>query len=384
MAANENHLFFVENLLAWHEANPRPLPWKGERNPYLIWLSEIILQQTRVEQGLPYFERFKVAYPTVTDLANASEDEVMKLWEGLGYYSRARNLHATAKHIANELKGSFPTTYEGIRSLKGVGDYTAAAIASFAYDLPHAVVDGNVYRVLSRYFGIETPIDSTEGKREFAGIAQRLLEIGKLGNWEIEPPLNTPISQFPNFPPAGYNQAIMDFGATHCTPAVPRCPSCPMREYCVAVLEHKTSVLPIKSKKLERRQRFFNYLIFNRLDEVFIKKRSERDIWQNLYDFPLIETESLEDKRYFLTKNKTCQAWLGEADWSLRNVSPPQKQELTHQRIVATFWEVEVGKDFLPKETAWQVVERGKLANFAFPKVIDLYINQKFLPLELF
>ena len=363
------------------------MPWKGERNPYLVWLSEIILQQTRVEQGLPYFERFKAAYPTITDLANAPEDEVMKLWEGLGYYSRARNLHATAKHIAHELNGSFPATYDGIRSLKGVGDYTAAAIASFAYGLPHAVVDGNVYRVLSRYFGIETPIDTTAGKRQFAALAQRLLPLTPKGEPNSSKPaeltdelksVGSPLGV------RGYNQAIMDFGATHCTPAAPKCTSCPLRGRCMAFLEKKTAQLPVKSKKLERRKRYFNYLIINRLDEVFIKKRREKDIWQNLYDFPLIETGDLQEGRHFLTKNPTCQAWLGEEDWALRRASPPQRQELTHQRIVATFWEVEVGLGFLPKEEGWVAVERGKFANFAFPKVIDLYFQQKFLPLELF
>ncbi|MCF8245737.1 MAG: A/G-specific adenine glycosylase [Saprospiraceae bacterium] len=383
MATTNRHLFFTINLLDWHSGHHRPMPWKGERNPYLVWLSEIILQQTRVEQGLPYFERFKAAYPTVTDLANAPEDEAMKLWEGLGYYSRARNLHAAAKHIAHELNGSFPTTYEGIRSLKGIGDYTAAAIASFAYDLPYAVVDGNVYRVLSRFFGMETPIDSTMGKKEFAVLAQGLLEIG---NWGIggETIPQFPISPIPNFSPSGFNQAIMDFGATHCTPATPKCPTCPMQEHCVAFLEKKTGELPVKTKKLVRRQRIFNYLIINRLREVFIKKRTEKDIWQNLYDFPLIETEALHDDRQFLTKNKTCEAWLGESGWQLLRVSPPQRQELTHQRIVATFWELGVGADFLPKEENWVAVERRKLSNFAFPKVIDLYFQQKFLPLELF
>lgn len=372
MATTDIQVFFTKNLLAWHAGHHRPMPWKGERNPYLVWLSEIILQQTRVEQGLPYFERFKEAYPTVTDLANAPEDEVMKLWEGLGYYSRARNLHAAAKFIAHELNGSFPNTYEAIRSLKGVGDYTAAAIASFAYDLPHAVVDGNVYRVLSRFFGIETPIDSTAGKKEFAALAQNLLEIAEAPN---------PKSVIRN---PKYNQAIMDFGASQCTPAAPKCGTCPMQPHCVAFLEKKTGKLPVKSKKLERRQRFFNYLIINRLGEVFIKKRSEKEIWQNLYDFPLVETEALNDDRHFLTKNKSCQAWLGEADWELRRVSPPQRQELTHQRIVATFWELEVGADFSPKEADWVAVERGNLANFAFPKIVDLYLKQKFLPLELF
>ncbi len=393
MATTDLHLFFTKNLLDWHAGHHRPMPWKGERNPYLVWLSEIILQQTRVEQGLPYFERFKAAYPTVTDLANAPEDEVMKLWEGLGYYSRARNLHAAAKHIANELNGIFPATYEGLRSLKGVGDYTAAAIASFAYDLPHAVVDGNVYRVLSRYFGIATPIDTTAGKKLFAALAQGLLEIWKFGNLEIggigKP--NFPISQFtdvnlrfPNFASGAFNQAIMDFGATQCTPAVPRCHTCPMQPHCEAFKQKKTAELPVKSKKLERRQRFFNYLIINWKGQVFVKKRSEKDIWQNLYDFPLIETDALQEGRLFLTKNKTCQTWLGESDWRLLRASPPQRQELTHQRIVTIFWEVEVGVNFLPKEKNWVAVEREKLANFAFPKVIDLYIKQKFLPLELF
>ncbi len=379
MATTDHHLYFTKNLLEWHVGHHRPMPWKGERNPYLVWLSEIILQQTRVEQGLPYFERFKAAYPTVADLADAPEDEVMKLWEGLGYYSRARNLHAAAKHIAHELGGSFPTTFKGIRSLKGVGDYTAAAIASFAYDMPHAVVDGNVYRVLSRFFGIATPIDTTEGKKLFAALAQQLLEIADSGRRTAEGP--NPQSAIAN---PQYNQAIMDFGATHCTPAAPKCPTCPMRPHCVAFLEKRTGVLPVKSKKLERRQRFFNYLIINRNGEVFIKKRSEKDIWQNLYDFPLIETESLPDDQLFLMKNETAVDWLADSRWQLLRTSPPQRQELTHQRIVATFWELEVGADFLPKVANWVAVERGKLANFAFPKVIDLYIKQKFLPLELF
>ncbi|MBK9016329.1 MAG: A/G-specific adenine glycosylase [Saprospiraceae bacterium] len=379
MATTDYQIFFTKNLLDWHAGHHRPMPWKGERNPYLVWLSEIILQQTRVEQGLPYFERFKMAYPTVTDLANAPEDEVMKLWEGLGYYSRARNLHATAKHIANELNGIFPATYEGLRSLKGVGDYTAAAIASFAYDLPHAVVDGNVYRVLSRYFGIATPIDTTEGKKLFAALAQGLLEIADCGLRIAEGP--NPQSAIVN---PQYNQAIMDFGASQCTPAAPRCHSCPLQAHCEAFKQKKTAELPVKSKKLERRQRFFNYLIINWKGQVFIKKRSEKDIWQNLYDFPLIETDALQEGRLFLTKNKTCQTWLGESDWRLLRASPPQRQELTHQRIVATFWELEVLDNFSTKEKNWVAVEREKLANFAFPKVIDLYIKQKFLPLELF
>ena len=218
------------------------MPWKGEKNPYLIWLSEIILQQTRVEQGLPYYERFRENYPTVTDLANAPEDEVMKLWEGLGYYSRARNLHATAKMIDQEMDSIFPTTHAEILKLKGVGPYTAAAIASFAYNLPHAVVDGNVYRVLSRFFGIETPIDSTSGKKEFAQLAQDLIDKKQPGN---------------------YNQAIMDFGATHCMPKKPKCSQCLLRKNCKALLNNKVTSLPIKIKKIKKQTRYFNYLVIN-------------------------------------------------------------------------------------------------------------------------
>ena len=224
---NTKH-FFTKNLMAWFATNHRPMPWKGEKNPYLIWLSEIILQQTRVEQGLPYFLKFKENYPTVTDLANAPEDEVMRMWQGLGYYSRARNLHFTAKHIAYDLNGVFPKTYVEILKLKGVGTYTAAAIASFAYDLPNAVVDGNVYRVLARYFGIETPIDSTIGKKEFTKLAYELLD---------------------NKRPADYNQAIMDFGATQCKPKKPNCINCPLNQKCIGFNTQKIDTLPIKTKK---------------------------------------------------------------------------------------------------------------------------------------
>ncbi|MCR9286527.1 MAG: A/G-specific adenine glycosylase [Bacteroidetes bacterium] len=223
--------FFTKKLMEWFSQNHRPLPWKGEKNPYYVWLSEIILQQTRVEQGLPYFEKFKSTYPTVAGLANAPEDEVMKLWEGLGYYSRARNLHFTAKYISKELGGVFPSDFEGILKLKGVGPYTAAAIASFAFDLPHAVVDGNVYRVLSRFFGIEKAIDSTEGKKEFSKLAQTLIDTKQ---------------------PANYNQAIMDFGATHCKPSSPNCGKCLMSLNCFAFKNSKIESLPFKSKKKKK------------------------------------------------------------------------------------------------------------------------------------
>jgi len=233
-------LFFTKELLKWSRKHPRDLPWKATKNPYFIWLSEIILQQTRVEQGTPYYLKFVEHYPTVIDLANAPEDEVLKLWEGLGYYSRARNLHAAAKYIHQELEGKFPNQHQDILALKGVGVYTAAAIASFAFDLPHAVVDGNVYRVLSRYFGISTPIDSTAGKKEFAKLAQELLD---------------------NDRAAAYNQAIMDFGATHCLPKNPKCGTCPLQSNCIAVAEKAISSYPLKEKKNQEKISLFSLFI---------------------------------------------------------------------------------------------------------------------------
>lgn len=366
----DKKLFFTKNLLQWYAGHHRPLPWKGEKNPYLVWLSEIILQQTRVEQGLPYFEKFKAKYPSVKDLASAPEDEIMKMWEGLGYYSRARNLHEAAKYIEGELNGIFPETYEEIRALKGVGDYTAAAIASFAFNLPHAVVDGNVYRVLSRFFHIAIPVDTSPGKKLFASVAQDLLETAITEGQQ-------------SGMPGRYNQAIMDFGATVCTPA-PKCASCPLKAGCEAFKQHKTGALPVKSKKTERRQRVFNYLIINQEDAVYLKKRTEKDIWRNLYDFPLIETDILPEHTGMMTENEIWQQWMGQQEYRINQVSAPFRQELSHQRIVAVFWEIGVENTFQPNEKTWIKILRNNLGNFAFPKVIDLYFKQKFLPLKLF
>ncbi len=358
--------FFTETLLKWFATNHRPLPWKGEKNPYLIWLSEIILQQTTVRQGLPYYERFIETYPSVKALADAPEDEVMKLWEGLGYYSRARNLHATAKHIADNLNASFPNTYDEIIKLKGVGAYTAAAIASFAFDLPHAVLDGNVYRVLSRFFGIEMPIDSTQAKKIFTELANELLDKKR---------------------PANFNQAMMDFGATHCKPSNPKCKDCLLKTACYAFLHKKTSELPIKSKKLIKRDRFFNYLIINQGGSVFIKKRIEKDIWQNLYDFPLLETGTLIENLLNLpeTRNFTDgtsrDSREGGDNLQFLKKSQPYKQVLTHQNIYAVFWEFEADDTFLLKDESFLKVERKKLSTFAFPKVIDIFFNKKVLTL---
>lgn len=264
-----------ERLLEWYKENKRELPWRDTTDPYLIWISEIILQQTRVAQGYEYFLRFVRRFPDVASLAAASEDEVMKYWQGLGYYSRARNLHAAAK----SMNGKFPVTYEDVRGLKGVGDYTAAAICAFAYNMPYAVVDGNVYRVLSRYLGIDTPIDSTEGKKVFAVLAQEMLDERR---------------------PTDYNQAIMDFGAIQCTPQSPNCMFCPLADRCFALSKGLIAHLPVKQHKTKTVNRYFNYIYVRMGAETLIHKRTENDIWKNLFELPLVEAErDLSEEEFF-------------------------------------------------------------------------------------
>ena len=354
-------LRFRRALLDWYDPADRPLPWKAERDPYLIWLSEIILQQTRVAQGLPYYERFKAAYPRVTDLAGASEPEVLKMWEGLGYYSRARNLLAAARYVAMELDGRFPETYEGIRKLKGVGPYTAAAIASFAYDLPHAVLDGNVFRVLARYLGDATPVDSTAGKRHFGTLAQAALDEDR---------------------PAMYNQAIMDFGATVCTPRRPDCPSCPLRTDCRARAEGRIDALPYKAKKIKRRDRHFNYLVIEQEQATWLRRRPAGDIWQGLYEFPLLESSAPVRTQRELRSLPDWSPWLAEESVTLRAVTPPQAQQLSHQRIIARFWRLSVPVDLSPP-AGFIRADRENLAKFAFPKIINWYLEDKSLYLNL-
>ncbi len=343
---------FRQNLFEWAAQNPRPLPWKEEPDPYKIWLSEIILQQTRVEQGLPYYLKFIANYPNVRLLADAPEDELMKLWEGLGYYSRARNLHAAAKFIANECKGVFPSQYKDILALKGVGHYTAAAIASFAFGLPHAVLDGNVYRVLARFFGIETPTNTPAAQKQFSALAQALLDPGR---------------------PAAHNQAMMDFGATWCTPQQPRCLDCPFSSECQAFLQGKVNQLPVKSKARVKKNRLFHYLIFNRQGDVFVRKRTGKDIWQGLWEFPQAEGPL------------AVSPFGGE---SVR-ISAPFRQLLTHQAVTAIFYEIDLSDD-LPEEIfqnpifqGCERISRKKLKkNIAFPKVIDCYLQSNVLTLS--
>ena len=344
---------FTTALLAWYATHHRPMPWKGERDPYLIWLSEIVLQQTRVAQGLPYFERLRAAYPDVRALAAAPEDELMKNWEGLGYYSRARNLQAAARHIAHERGGQFPTTHAGILALKGVGPYTAAAIASFAYGLPHAVVDGNVYRVLSRVFGIATPIDSTAGKKEFAALAHEQLDTAD---------------------PGRYNQAIMDFGATVCTPKRPACPVCPMRGFCVALREGRVAELPVKAKKTKVRTRYFHYLVLRHRGQVVVRKRPAGDIWQALFEFPLVETDTPDAPAGSVLARAD---YLPPAGYTLVRQRGPFRQTLSHQRIVGTFYELDLQHrpEALPAGLRWIPVDT--LRDHAFPKLVDRYLRDR-------
>ncbi len=361
MSTSSKKAYFTKKLLEWFETNHRPMPWKGVKNPYFVWLSEIILQQTRVEQGLPYYEHFVEKYPTVFDLANAEEDVVMKSWEGLGYYSRARNLHAAAKQIAFEMGGNFPNTYEEIKKLKGVGPYTAAAISSFAFDLPHAVVDGNVYRVLSRIFGISTPIDSTAGKKEFATLAEDLLAKKS---------------------PATYNQALMDFGATLCVPRNPRCGDCPFQKKCTAFIDDRIGELPFKSKKLVKRDRFFNYIILKSENGLLLHKRTAKDIWTNLYEFPMLETTQLLELDGL--RKEAIDAGLLTTQAKMIKTSKPFQQMLTHQKIKARFWEFELDSIDFYEKSPFIFVHKDKLGNFAFPKIIDRYLNDNSLYLELF
>lgn len=353
--------FFTRALLDWYHPDDRPLPWKHISDPYLIWLSEIILQQTRAAQGLPYYERFREAYPSVQDLAAAPESEVLKLWEGLGYYSRARNLHAAAKMVAGEYGGQFPRTYREILGLKGVGPYTAAAIASFAFGLPHAVLDGNVYRVLSRYTDDSTPIDTTAGKKHFMALADKLLDREN---------------------PARYNQAIMDLGATICTPKQPDCVACPVREGCQAFASGTQLERPQKSRKLKRTTRYFNYLVVDTAAGSLLHARREQDVWKGLFQFPLVESTLPVDHWQDLLLAPNWPEWLREQGLQLTRKAGPYRQELTHQRIVATFWEVS-----WDHREAWQLpagmqfAKRKNWSNFAFPKVIHLYLADNSLTL---
>lgn len=331
------------------------MPWKGEKDAYKVWLSEIILQQTRVEQGLEYYNSFLRNFPTIKDLAAADEKKVFKLWEGLGYYSRCRNLIATARMITGNYGGVFPANYNDILSLKGVGPYTASAIASFAFNLPHAVVDGNVYRVLARVFGIEEAIDSTTGKKNFHQLANELLDQKQ---------------------PGRYNQAIMDFGATICKPVAPLCDHCIFQKYCVAYADNRIQQLPVKEKKIKQRSRFFYFFIIQHGSKIAIRERLGKDIWQHLHEFPLIELPEGNAADSAISEALHMK-WISEE--SLIKDDPViYRQKLTHQSITAMFINTRVHE--LPgslKNYDW--VDGDRLSTYSFPKVINDYLNSSAL-----
>jgi len=350
----QNKKFFSNTLLEWNETeNKRQMPWKGEGDPYRIWISEIILQQTRVQQGMEYYNRFIVTFPDIQTLAMASEKEIYKLWEGLGYYSRCKNLIATAKFINEELNGKFPDKYEDILALKGIGTYTASAIASFAFNQPFAVLDGNVFRVLSRFFGKEIPINTTEGKKFYGQLSQSLLN---------------------KITPGKYNQALMDFGAVICKPAAPLCLQCPLNKKCIAFLKNKVAGLPVNTKKITQKERFFNYLVVEYKNQFYVRKRTGKDIWQNLYEFTLIETKGWLDETK-LTVNKEIKKILNQADFTINFISPKKSQKLTHQLITGQFIHVKIKKP-LPNNEYFPV-SRKQLKTLPFPKFIASYLADK-------
>lgn len=382
---------FANTIISWFRENGRALPWRETRDPYAIWLSEIILQQTRIAQGWEYWERFMAQYPTVEDLAAAHEDEVLKLWQGLGYYSRARNLHTAAKQIV--ALGHFPDTLEGIKQLKGVGDYTAAAIGSFAFDIPAAVVDGNVYRVLARYFGIDTPINSTQGKKEFAALAQSLLPSSKasdsLSSFSPASDFQSSLSLV-----AAYNQAMMDFGAIQCTPQSPKCLLCPLAETCEAMRSNRVAELPVKQKTMKVKTRHLSYIYIRCNGMTAIHRRGEGDIWQGLWEpfnasdiaeacaSPSSAQASLSSTKFStsLTKLSSFKKELA-ADLHMSNVDALQllaqdvKHVLTHRILLADFYLLETdAHPQLPDDYIW--IKEEEIEDYGIPRLIELMLEK--------
>lgn len=339
-------MMFADKLLEWYRVHRRDLPWRNTSAPYVIWLSEVILQQTRVEQGLPYFERFLDRFPDVRSFAEADEGEILRLWQGLGYYSRARNMHKAAKQVMQIHQGVFPTNYVDLLQLSGIGEYTAAAISSFAANEARAVVDGNVFRVLARIFEIDQPINSAAGKKIFQQIANELL-----------PPER----------PGEYNHAIMDFGATQCKPKLPLCQTCIFRLECKALAQGRVGELPIRLKGKPSRKRYFHYFLLEKGEEILLSKRPEGDIWANLYEFPLLETDSdyaLPD----LYAHPTFQRYFAGA--RIQQIHGPVKHILSHQNIFARFYKLSNIHDSREKKSHWFYVNSEKIDTLAKHKLI--------------
>ncbi len=340
---------FNSSLTSWYSANKRDLPWRKSKNPYNIWLSEIILQQTQIKQGLPYYKAFISKFSTVEDLANASETEVLKLWQGLGYYSRARNLHFSAKYITEHLHGVFPKNYKDLLQLKGVGDYTASAIASICYEESVAVVDGNVYRVLARYFGIDTPINSTEGVKQFKTLAESLLPDSNFGD---------------------YNQAVMEFGATQCKPQSPVCDECPLHIDCKAYATGTIKSLPVKLKKIKVTKKYFNFMVMTSEDnETYLEQRTKKGIWQQLYQFPLIETETSVAAEDLLTHFDALPTIPTSYKELLLFNKTDLIHKLSHQELHIKFWILKTSTS-IKKGIKWSDIK-----SYPVPIVIERFIN---------
>jgi A/G-specific adenine glycosylase len=349
----------TESLLGWYAQNKRPLPWRETREPYKVWLSEVILQQTRVAQGTDYYHRFLLAFPDVQSLASASEQEVLKLWQGLGYYSRARNMHHTAKEIVEKYNGIFPQTAAGLKKLKGIGDYTAAAIASICFDEPTAVLDGNVARVISRLYAIDTAVDSNSGKSILTDLANLLLDVNQSGT---------------------FNQAMMELGALVCSPRTPACKTCPLAFGCEALKQNRTGDFPVKTPKKVATVRYMNYLVIsfvqNGKELVLMRKRTGNDIWKNLYDFPCVETENSIETTDLLVLCEKQGAFFG-LPYVVKQVSPEYIHQLSHRRLLAKFIKVEL--DGIPAISSSLVaVTKEKIADLPLPRLIDRYLADKF------
>ena len=339
-------------LFEWYARNGRDLPWRRTRDPYRIWLSEVILQQTRVAQGTGYYLRFTERFPDVGALAAASEDEVLKLWQGLGYYSRARNLHAAAREIVGRFGGEFPSAPDAIRSLPGVGDYTAAAVASTAFGAPTAVLDGNVFRVLARLFDLDAPIDTGAGRRLFAELAQSLLDAER---------------------PGEFNQAMMDFGALQCTPVQPRCGECPLAGRCRALAAGTVAERPVKRGRTKVRDRWFHYLHVTCDGRTLLRRREERDIWQGLYEFPLLETEGPADFAA-LAASPAFRDLLGDGEWQLVATVPMPRHQLSHQTVHATVYRIRT--PLLTASAEALAVDASAVGDYAVPRLLERYLLQ--------
>lgn len=340
-------------LIEWYEVNKRDLPWRKSKNPYLIWLSEIILQQTRIDQGLNYYLRFAEKYPHVEALANAPMDDVLKLWQGLGYYNRARNMHYTANTISRSFDGVFPKTYLELLKLKGIGPYTAAAIASIAFNEPVPVVDGNVLRLFTRYFGISDDISQESTRKRIGELSHEIMD-----------------RQHPGI----FNQAVMEFGALQCVPVNPDCLKCPLNDSCYAHQYNRVADLPVKRAPNKQKSRFFNYLIVRHADHLFIEKRKGKDIWQLLYQFPLIET-SEKDTLENIIKNDRWVSWFREKDLKLASYDKEFKHILSHQVIYASFLFVEVLDADFDMPPGWIRIKHSELRKYPVPRLIDKFLS---------